>query len=381
MADSISRRTALGRLAGATACAALSGTGARAASGSRRLLYVAAPGIRDYLDYGGHGLLVFDVDDGHEFVRRIPLRGLSPEGKPLNVKGVCASAATGRIYVSTTKQLQCLDLRTDEFLWERAYEVGCDRMSITPDGKEIYLPSFEGDIWQVIDAADGAVLAVIEPRSGAHNTVVGLDGREAYLAGLRSPHLTVVDTARREATRTVGPFSAAIRPFTVNGRQTRIYANINELLGFEVGDLKSGKVLHRVEVPGHAKGPIKRHGCPSHGVALTPDEAEVWVCDAHNQKLHVFDARGEPPVYRASIALKDEPGWITFSRDGDYAYPSTGQVIDPRTRAIVAELVDETGAAVQSEKMVEVTFVDGGPRRVGDQFGLGRIGAPDGIAP
>ena len=31
----------------------------------RRLLYVAEPGIRNYLEYGGHGLLVFDIDHGH----------------------------------------------------------------------------------------------------------------------------------------------------------------------------------------------------------------------------------------------------------------------------------------------------------------------------
>ncbi|HYE72791.1 MAG TPA: hypothetical protein VEF04_05645, partial [Blastocatellia bacterium] len=31
----------------------------------RRLLYVATPGIRNYLEYGGHGLLVFDIDNGH----------------------------------------------------------------------------------------------------------------------------------------------------------------------------------------------------------------------------------------------------------------------------------------------------------------------------
>src|SRR5690606_14711971 len=28
----------------------------------KRYLYVAAPGVRDYLEYGGHGLLVFDID-------------------------------------------------------------------------------------------------------------------------------------------------------------------------------------------------------------------------------------------------------------------------------------------------------------------------------
>ena len=36
-----------------------------------RYLYVAAPGVRNYLEYGGHGLLVFDIDNGHKFVKRI----------------------------------------------------------------------------------------------------------------------------------------------------------------------------------------------------------------------------------------------------------------------------------------------------------------------
>src|SRR3990170_2892013 len=62
----------------------------------KRLLYVAVPGIRNYLEYGGHGVLVYDIDGGHKLLRRIPAAGLDLTGKPSNVKGVCASAATGR---------------------------------------------------------------------------------------------------------------------------------------------------------------------------------------------------------------------------------------------------------------------------------------------
>src|SRR6478736_1970156 len=65
---------------------------ATAGASERRLLYVAEPGIRNYLEYGGHGVLVFDIDQGHRFVRRISTRGLDEQGVPLNVKGVCASA-------------------------------------------------------------------------------------------------------------------------------------------------------------------------------------------------------------------------------------------------------------------------------------------------
>src|SRR6185503_6590928 len=87
--------------------------GAAAANpGDRRLLYVAVPGIRDYLERGGHGVLVFDIDRAHAFVKRIPAAGLGADKKPLNVKGVAASAATGRLYVSTLQFLTCFDLLT-----------------------------------------------------------------------------------------------------------------------------------------------------------------------------------------------------------------------------------------------------------------------------
>ena len=60
---------------------------------------------------------------------------------------------------------------------------------------------------------------------------------------------------------TVGPFSNVIRPFTVNGSQTLCFVNVNGLLGFEIGDLRTGQVVQRVEVPGSSPGKEKPHGC------------------------------------------------------------------------------------------------------------------------
>lgn len=338
----------------------------------RRYLYVATPGIRNYLEYGGHGLVVYDIDAGFKFVKRIPTGGVDEAGKPINVKGVCVSVPLKRAYVSTLRSMMAIDLVTEKLAWERTYDGGCDRMAISPDGKTIYLPSLESDHWHVVDAAGGDVVAKIAPRSGAHNTVYGADGKSVYLAGLKSKMLTVAETTGHTAARQVGPFTQPIRPFTVNGRQTLVFANVNGLLGFEVGDLVTGKMLHRVEVAGYQQGTVKRHGCPSHGVGLTPDEQEVWVCDAANQRLHVFDATVMPPRQLESIALRDQPGWVTFSLDGKYAWPSTGEVIDIRTRKITFTLKDEKGGAVHSEKMVEVHWNGRDIVRAGDQFGVGR---------
>ena len=341
-------------------------------SGERRLLYVATPGIRNYLEFGGHGLLVFDIDDGHKLLKRIKTSGFDKAGKPLNVKGIVANAKTNRVYISTTETLQCIDLLTEKILWEKPYEGGTDRMAIDPNGKFIYMPSLEKDHWHVLDAMTGDIIKKLIPKSGSHNTIVGLDGKWAYLAGLKSPVLNISDTGKHEITKTVGPFSNVIRPFTINGSQTLAYVNVNDLLGFEIGDIRTGKMLHRVEVTGFEKGPVKRHGCPSHGVGLTPDEKEVWIADGHNQHVHVFDNTVMPPKQIASLPVREQPGWVTFSIDGKYAYPSTGEVFDVKTKKIVTKLADEKGGEVHSEKMLEIDFKNGKPVRTGDQFGLGR---------
>ncbi|HMJ90892.1 MAG TPA: hypothetical protein VK530_13810 [Candidatus Acidoferrum sp.] len=345
------------------------------AENERRLLYVATPGIRNYLEYGGHGLLVFDIDRGHSFVKRIKTAGFGTDGKPLNVKGICASAVTKRIYISTIRTITCLDLVTEKILWEKEMPGGCDRMAISPDGKIIYAPSLEGPHWNVLDAASGERVAKITPDSGAHNTVYGADGSRVYLAGLRSPWLTIAETLTHTSNSTVGPFSAPVRPFTVNAAQTLAVCCVNDFLGFEVGDITSGKVLHRVPVDGFKKGTPKRHGCPSHGIGLTPDESEIWVCDSVNRRMHVFSGTTMPPKLKTSVALRDEPGWITFTIRGDLAYPSTGEVVDVATKKIIAQLTDETGMAVQSEKLLEIDFLGEQPVRAGDQFGIGRKSA------
>src|SRR5207237_6113534 len=103
----------------------------------------------------GHAIVVVNIHHGHKLLKPIPAAGLDQKGKPLNVKGICASATTGRLYVSTTQSLMCFDLVSENLLWEKRYEGGCDRMAITPDGKIIYLPSLEREHWHVVHAIRG----------------------------------------------------------------------------------------------------------------------------------------------------------------------------------------------------------------------------------
>ena len=337
----------------------------------QHLLYVASPGVRNYTEYGGAGVLVFDIDQGYAFVRRIPTWNVADGEKPENVKGIVASANTGRIYVTSLTHTIAIDAVSGKVIWDKAFEGGCDRLAISPDGKALYIPQFEGPSWHVVNADTGDVITTITTNSGSHNTIYSADGAHVYLAGLRSPILSVADTKTQKVGGQVGPFANSIRPFTVNGKNSLVFVNVNGLLGFEVGDLKTGKKLYHIEVEGYKQGEVKRHGCPSHGIALTADEKELWVADCANTAIHVFDATVMPPKQKTSLKMRDCVGWISFSMDGKVAYSSTGEVVDVASKKIVATLKDEMGRDVQSEKLLDLTMVDGKVIKVGNQFGIG----------
>jgi YVTN family beta-propeller protein len=335
-------------------------------------LYAASPGIRNYLEYGGMGIVVFDIEDHYKPVRRIPTWDPPAAGQEAeNVKGIAANAKTGIVYVSTIKRVGAFDIVSGKKLWDKTYEGGCDRIALSPDGKILYVPSLEGPTWTVVNAANGNVVTKIEPKSGAHNTIYAPDGSRVYMAGLKSNLLSIADPKTNTVTGTVGPFANPIRPFTVNGSNTLVFVNVNSLLGFEVGDVKTGKKLYRVEVQGLESGPVKRHGCPSHGIALTPDEKELWVADGRNNRIHIFDATVMPPKQGMNIQVRDLPGWITFSIDGKTVWSSSGEVIDAKTKKIVALLKDDQGHDFQSEKMLEIVIDAGKVVKAGDQFGIG----------
>jgi len=339
---------------------------------TKRYLYVATPGIRDYLGYGGHGILVFDIDNNHRFVKRIATKGFHPDGRPSNVKGVAVSVPLNSIFISTIESLQRIDLATDKLVWEKTFEGGCDRMSISPDGKTMYLPSFEKGFWNVVDCATGDIIKKIDVHKRAHNTIYGPAGKYVYLDDIASPWLYIADAKKHELVNKVGPFANFVRPFTVNGKETLTYVTVDSLLGFEVGDLVTGKKLAHVEVKGWNAGPVRRHGNPSHGIALTPDEKEIWLADGHNMRVHVFSA-SEPYQQLTTIPVQDMPGWITFSIDGKYVYPSSGEVIETKTRRIIGILRDEFHNNVASEKMVEIDIAGNKSVKAGDQFGIGGL--------
>ena len=352
----------------AVAIAALSAvTVPTAAQQTRRFLYVAVPGAENENEYRGVGILVYDIDNGHKFVKRIPTWPETPGQRPEAVRGIAASARTRRLFVSTVKRLAAFDLVTEKIVWEKTYDgTCCDRLALSPDGATIYAPAFGAPKWYVIDAASGALLETIATIGWPRQAMFSPDGSRVYLGAWESAVLSVVDVKTRKPIREVGPFTNYLCPFAINGKATQVFANVDGLVGFEVGDLQTGLILDRVVVEGYQMDVAEKFECPSHGIALTPDERELWVADGVDNRLHVFDATTYPPVASTTVEVRAQPRWITFGIDGRYAYPSSGDVIDRESRKVIATLEDERGSFVHSERMLEIQFAGRDPIRVGD---------------
>jgi len=347
----------------------------------RHLIYVALPGtLEGSWDQNGHGIVVLDANDNYNFIKRIPTWEVPASRNPEQVAGVTASTVTQMIYVATRGRMGAWDLRTEKKVWENAYDGDCcERPQISPDGKFMYVGSDLKDFWYVINPMTGELITkVVSPLSpGAHNLNLSPDGRTAFM----SPNgkvMGVADTTTHTLARTI-TFPDNIRPFVINHDASRIYANTNNLLGFVIADAKSGDILHKVEVQGFGwpdkwnvtPRPRIPHGCPSHGIALTPDEREVWIVDGINNYIHIFDNTKMPPRQIDSIRTTAGPYWITVGLDGKLAYVSSGDIIDMETRKIVAQMKDEYGRPMRSEKLLDMIFTEGKLTRVVNQFGNG----------
>ena len=122
-------------------------SGAQAADeANHRYLYLATPDGAQMESASGKGILVFDIDAGFKFVRRIAIENL--EG---GVRGLTGCLATHSLYYSTTaKEMGRFDLETDTVVWDRKFSGGCDRSAVMLDCSKVFAPT---GWWEGTDTA------------------------------------------------------------------------------------------------------------------------------------------------------------------------------------------------------------------------------------
>jgi hypothetical protein len=82
------------------------------------------------------------------------------------------------------------------------------------------------------------------------------------------------------------------------------------------------------------------------------------------------------PVLVERVSMKSGRGahWLTFDIEGNYAYVAPNKNSDDATEIFDAHTYKSLGLIGSSEDMIEIDFADGKVSRVGDQYGVGRVG-------
>jgi hypothetical protein len=152
-----------------------------------------------------------------------------------------------------------------------------------------------------------------------------------------------------------------------------MYVTQRNFLGFRVIDMRTGVDRYIVRFKGFTWNPRFGPNPPSHGLSLAPDRPELWVLDAPNSTVHVFDVSGLPDKLprqiddiRLSKPLSGDEnpcsrdcariGSLQHSSNGRFVYVGdAGDVIDTEKR----EKVTNIEALHNSRVHLEVHLVDG----------------------
>jgi hypothetical protein len=193
----------------------------------------------------------------------------------------------------------------------------------------------------------------------AHDiSTVAPNGDEVALRTANGPYTLDFRTGKL-ARGGLAPFDTGTLT-AVDAAQHVMYVTQRGLLGFRVIDMRTGATTYIAHFKGFTWNPQFGPNPPSHGLSLAPDRPELWVLDAPNHALHVFDVSAAPrrlDDVRLERTLTT-PGSLTQSAGGRYLYVGdAGDVIDTQTQQSIANLP----ALQQASVVVEVDWVDGRP--------------------
>ena len=319
---------------------------------------------------------VYEIDAGHRLIKTI-----QTVPNLADVKGVAVSGVTGKLYVTYiddagTGKIYCLDLDTDKVLWNRAVSPGVDRLAINPDGRLLYVPTWEGgqaDYINVLNANTGEAVRKIYFSNRSHDTQYPLSGpifQETKAADGSGSYLYRIDP-RSYAISPVGPYSGILGPYVVDSTSRFVVNDVMKLWGMQVADLKTARIITAI-LPHHPAGDAEL----MHGIGWTPDQTEVWQSSvASDPHVYIWDM-SDPlaPVMKQTLTLRSGRGshWLTFDIKGEYGYVSPEKNSADGTEIFDARTHSYCGMIGSSEDMIEIDFINGKISQVGDQYGIGR---------
>jgi YVTN family beta-propeller protein len=196
--------------------------------------------------------------------------------------------------------------------------------AVTPDAHYVTVPIRNGNSVAIVDANQQKIVKVL-PIKDPHNSVNIGSNRYSFVSSMGSNEIDIIDFEKLDYSAHI-PVGGRPRPFVVSKDGRTLYVAVSDLHGFNIIDIPSQRLLQRVELPSQHPGPPRprKYETPdtyTHGLALTPDETEVWVTSLLDDCIYVYDLKAKKVVARLDTG--DGPNWVVFSPDGKYGCVSS----------------------------------------------------------
>ena len=286
----------------------------------------------------GNDVHVIDVAT-QEVVRRVKV-GPEPHG-------IAAPDDAHVVYLAIENfkspfgELQWVDPRTYEITHRIAIGPKPNQLACTPDGRWVYVPCNDGMYW-VIDGRQKKVVTKIRTGGRPHNTQASRDGKLMYLSPMGSPkQVTIVDV--NEGHKVIGtiPFDNVVRPPALSGDGKWLYQNIDGLLGFQAADTDKRKVFATVNH--NIPAALRATGSRCHGLAVRPDQKEIWSCNVEHQLVHIHDLTRDDFPEITALPMIGKIYWLCFTPDSKFAYISVRSerkvcVVDTQTKKVIKHI-------------------------------------------
>ena len=247
-----------------------------------------------------------------------------------------------RIYLTTedTGEVIAVDTGSNEILWRVQAGATLHEPSITHDDRFVFAPDFRGGRIAIVDTQRGELVdevKMIDPETGKqfdglHNTYEMADGRHMISMSILGKSMIKIDMDTREIVR-IYRLNGQPRPAAIMKDMSTIFVQLSELNGFVAVDLETGRELKRIEWPFEGEPPEKvDHWTPSHGIALTSGDRELWAASAFTSQLYVYSVPELEELAVVDVGVL--PNWMALSKDGKTLYVTSQE--PSRERGTVA---------------------------------------------
>ncbi|MFP6584762.1 MAG: cytochrome D1 domain-containing protein [Candidatus Hydrogenedentota bacterium] len=147
----------------------------------------------------------------------------SPDNRTLYVNRINGDLPGARVgSIGVDGELIVIDTATDEIKWRLDLDGMPHHMSVSNDGKFIYVPYYDTRWLGVVDVEKRQIVKKIFIGHGGHGTKLSADGERLYVGSMMNDLFSVIDTRSLKVVNAFN-FRDGVRPFAFPKDESGIY--------------------------------------------------------------------------------------------------------------------------------------------------------------